>query len=107
MIVRCWLIFGCLLLCGHLLSQSASRLPARDTSFTVNRELEKLKKDYPFIQSVNEPRTSSVKEQLDVPYCTNASRPLMMDVFKPAARLKQNGAAIMIIHGGGWRSGDR
>src|SRR5947209_6242015 len=38
---------------------------------------------------------------------TAGSRKLLIDVFYPAAKAKEKRPAIMIIFGGGWRSGNR
>ncbi|HEY6956483.1 MAG TPA: alpha/beta hydrolase [Flavisolibacter sp.] len=78
-----------------------------DTSFTVNHEYNKLIKNYPSIKIVNEFHLPSVAEKRNIAYCTLKKRKLLLDVFYPCARSKQNRAAIMIIFGGGWRSGNR
>lgn len=78
-----------------------------DTSFTVGREYEKLKKHYPFIQIVAPLSAGTVTEKKDVVYCTTGSRNLLLDVFSPAQKDNRKRAAILLIHGGGWRSGNR
>ena len=78
-----------------------------DTSFTLNHEYNKLVKNYPKIKPVNEFHLASVAEKRNIIYCSLGERKLLLDVFYPAARSKQNRAAIMIIFGGGWRSGNR
>jgi acetyl esterase/lipase len=41
---------------------------------------------------------------LDVVYGDAGSRPLKMDIYRPD---KPNGAAVLLIHGGGWRGGSK
>ncbi|MGZ3923118.1 MAG: alpha/beta hydrolase fold domain-containing protein [Flavisolibacter sp.] len=78
-----------------------------DTSFTVYHEYNKLIKNYPHIKIINEFQSAAVSEKRNIAYCTLGQRKLLLDVFYPSAKPKQNRAAIMIIFGGGWRSGNR
>ena len=56
---------------------------------------------------VDEFHSGSVKEKRSIAYCTIGERKLLLDVFYPTIRSKEKGTAVMIIHGGGWRSGSR
>jgi len=78
-----------------------------DTSFTVYHEYNKLKKNYPDIRIVSEFHFPTVAEKKNITYCKIGERKLMLDVFYPSAKSKQKSAAVMIIFGGGWRSGNR
>src|SRR5690242_3250932 len=78
-----------------------------DTSFTLNHEYNKLVKNYPQIKPVNEFHLKSVAEKRNITYCSLGERKLLLDVFYPSTKSRQNRAAIMIIFGGGWRSGNR
>nr|WP_255563687.1 alpha/beta hydrolase [Mucilaginibacter rivuli] len=64
-------------------------------------------KKYPFIRLVPDSVTSAVKETRNLVYCQVDNRQLHLDAFSPASRSKKTTPAILIIHGGGWRSGDR
>lgn len=79
----------------------------RDTSYNVNNELKKNQKNYPFIQLPATPKAGKVNEKKDIVYCLRGNRKLVLDIFSPAQKAKDKRAAILIIHGGGWRSGDR
>ncbi|MBN8672573.1 MAG: alpha/beta hydrolase fold domain-containing protein [Chitinophagales bacterium] len=79
----------------------------RDTSYNLNNELKKNQKNYPFIQLPATPKTGIVSEKKGIVYCQRGNRKLLLDVFSPAQKAKDKRAAILIIHGGGWRSGDR
>ena len=78
-----------------------------DTSFTVQKEFEKLKKNYPCIQIVQSLASANVIEKKDIVYCTTGKRRLLLDAFIPAKKSNKKRAAVIVIHGGGWRSGNK
>jgi pectinesterase len=78
-----------------------------DTSYTTYSAYVSSKKTNPGIKIVGEFHSKSVKEKRSISYCTIGERKLLLDVFYPSAKSKNKQAAIMIIHGGGWRSGNR
>jgi pectinesterase len=53
------------------------------------------------------PLPSSVAEERGISYCNTGTRDLKLDVFHPKVKSKKMLPAVLIIHGGGWRSGDR
>ncbi|MDH7604574.1 MAG: alpha/beta hydrolase, partial [Melioribacter sp.] len=76
----------------------------QDTSFTIYSAYEKLKNDYPFVKpaKVNE-NVVSIK---NIVYYKEGKRKLQLDLFMP--RIIDNKLpCIIIIHGGGWRSGHK
>ncbi|MEO8111928.1 MAG: alpha/beta hydrolase fold domain-containing protein [Ginsengibacter sp.] len=77
-----------------------------DTSYTNYSAYTSTKKSFPNIKLVQEVHFSSVKETRDIVYCTAGNRDLKLDAFIPSNNKKQI-PAIIIIHGGGWRSGNR
>lgn len=79
----------------------------RDTSYNVNNELKKNQKNYPFIQLPATPKAGIVNEKKDIVYCQRGNRKLLLDIFSPSQKAKDKRVAMLIIHGGGWRSGDR
>jgi len=78
-----------------------------DTSYTTYSAYISSKKSNPNIKIVPEFRSKTVKEKRSITYCTIGKRKLLLDAFCPSAKAKNKRAAIMIIHGGGWRSGNR
>lgn len=78
-----------------------------DTSYTTLSAYNSTKKKYPAIKIVQEFHLKSVKEKRNITYCTLDKRALQLDAFYPASKTKVRHAAIMIVHGGGWRSGNR
>lgn len=100
-----------LALLGHgLLANpaAAQQLSApRDTSFTVRSAYLKEKKKHPDISIAQPALPATVRAAYNLTYCTLGSRALQLDVFCPKARRKGGYPAVLFIHGGGWRSGDR
>ena len=102
------LIGAALLGAGLAGAAHAQQLPIpRDTSFTVGSAFVKEKKHHPAITIVRPALPPAVRAAHNITYCTPASRPLQLDIFYPKAKRKQGYPAVMFIHGGGWRSGDR
>jgi len=94
---------GFLAVCLALNAQSP--VP-RDTSFALYSTFIKNKKKYPEISMVSEQLPKGVKLKKDITYCSIGQRALKLDVFYPAKGTKVL-PAIVLVHGGGWRSGDR
>lgn len=104
-------LLSVLLLCSlsmYSFGQSIAGITNKtDTSYTTYSAYISSKKTNPDIQIVPEFHFKSVKEKRNITYCTIGERKLLLDVFCPSAKTKNKRAAIMIIHGGGWRSGSR
>lgn len=77
-----------------------------DTSFTNYSAYTNAKKNYPQTSWVKEDELPSVKKESNIPYLTIDNTTLSLDVFHPKKKHKPL-PAILIIHGGGWRSGNR
>jgi acetyl esterase/lipase/lysophospholipase L1-like esterase len=78
-----------------------------DTSFNMNTAYLSTKKTNPETKWMPKISYRSVKVDRDLEYCSAGSRRLLLDVFHPAAGASKNRTAIVIIFGGGWRSGNR
>ncbi|MBO9586332.1 MAG: alpha/beta hydrolase [Flavobacterium sp.] len=76
-----------------------------DTSYTIKSTYTKLIKKYPFITIPEIKANSEVKETFDLVYNQDQDRVLHFDAFVNTKK-KKNPAVIM-IHGGGWRSGNK
>ncbi|TVZ17087.1 pectinesterase [Maribacter sp. MAR_2009_72] len=79
----------------------------RDTSYTTASAFAKDVKNYPHIKLVKEFDFETVKKESDLTYCTLGKRELKLDVFQPKIKSTTLRTAVIIIHGGGWRSGNR
>jgi acetyl esterase/lipase len=90
------------------LSARAQQFPApRDTSFTVHSAYLKEKKHRPTISIARPALPATVRAAYDVTYCSLDQRSLRLDIFYPKAKHRRGYPAVLLIHGGGWRSGDR
>jgi acetyl esterase/lipase len=93
---------------GESFSQSTAGITGKpDTSYTTHSAYISSRKTNPNIKIVNEFHSKSVKEKRNIAYCTIGEKKLLLDAFYPSKKTKAKRAAIMIIHGGGWRSGNR
>jgi len=80
---------------------------SRDTSFTLYSATLKVKKDYPSISPVDRKIPLNVEVKKNLVYSIIGKRRLHADLFTPKTKSKNPAAAVIIIHGGGWRSGDK
>jgi acetyl esterase/lipase len=96
-----------LLFAGVLLGwgQQQNTFPV-DTSFTLHSAWQKEVKHYPFIKPVFPIVPDAVEEKHDLVYATYAGREMHLDVYAPGD-LKEARPAIVFIHGGGWKSGNK
>ncbi|WP_276483733.1 alpha/beta hydrolase [Paraflavitalea pollutisoli] len=78
-----------------------------DTSFNNPGAYKKELKYHPGISLVTTTTMPAVKQDTGIVYCTTGTRQLLLDVFAPKGKSRKQRPAILIIHGGGWRSGNR
>ena len=64
-------------------------------------------KSNPEARFVPELSSSLYSTKKNIVYCEVNERKLLMDVFYPKKQTKKKRIALIIIHGGGWRSGNR
>jgi acetyl esterase/lipase len=93
-----------LLLIHHLMLPVQDGIP-RDTSFTLSGTAEKVSKQYPNAQLVFPTHPKDVTVEKDLVYSSHGERKLHLDIFQ--SRIKTLQPAVVLIHGGGWRSGER
>lgn len=79
----------------------------RDSSYTTKSAFSNDIKKYPHIKIVKEFNFETVIKESDITYCSLGERELKLDVFQPKNQNNKLRTAIIIIHGGGWRSGNR
>ncbi len=98
-------------LCDNGFGQSVEQkeIP-RDTSYTPYQTWVKFRKEFPQAEIVKPHLSDGVKAEYEVVYTTISETPfgkrdLHLDVFRP----KKAGIypALLLVHGGGWRSGNR
>ena len=94
------------LLTFEAVGQSTKGLTGKpDTSYSNYTAFVSTRKSHPDIKLVREKTFRKVREKREIVYCSAGGRKLLIDAFVPRAKGKR--PAIMIIHGGGWRSGNR
>lgn len=76
-----------------------------DSSYTPKSVYDKVKKDHPQVSLVASRKYGNVNQKKEIVYKKIKDRELHLDAFFPKNK-KQN-PAIVIIHGGGWRSGNK
>ncbi len=101
-----WIVIACLLSTGLACAQEAS-FP-RDTSYTLHSAYQKLHKKYPFIKPVQALLPEGVLSKEEVVYRRLGDRALHLDLYYPAqADSIKKYPGVVLIHGGGWRTGDK
>lgn len=76
----------------------------RDTSFTINSAYEKIKNEFPIAKPATVNKGITIKN--NIIYYQEGERKLHLDLFIPES-LNKKMPCIIIIHGGGWRSGHK
>ncbi|HEX2684902.1 MAG TPA: alpha/beta hydrolase [Ferruginibacter sp.] len=101
-------IFFCTLILFKATAQSTAGITGiPDTSFNISSEYQKILKTYPGIKMIPPIEHRIIKAKKNISYCKTGERELTLDVFCPAKKIKNNHIAILLIHGGGWRSGNK
>jgi acetyl esterase/lipase len=99
-----WAITGSVQAQVH--SQMHPSIPV-DTSYNVQNEWVKQSKKYPFIQIARPTGSDSVTVYRDLVYESIHGRDLHVDVFRPAYTKEKRTPVVVMVHGGGWRSGEK
>ncbi|WP_345950371.1 alpha/beta hydrolase [Mucilaginibacter sp. PAMB04274] len=106
--VRClFLIASLLVATGTYAQRTAGLTQQPDASFTNYSAYKNAKKKYPQIQLVKDSLPPLVKANQNINYLTVNDQKLLLDVFRPKKAAQKLLPAVIIIHGGGWRSGSR
>lgn len=99
-----WCLLAALIMSAIAKGQTSNVV---DTSFTVYSAYVKALKTNPDIKIVDEDVTKDIIAIRDIAYCNRQGQPLLLDVFRPAKKRRVPYPAVLLIHGGGWRSGNR
>ncbi|MEQ9378152.1 MAG: alpha/beta hydrolase [Imperialibacter sp.] len=79
----------------------------KDTSYSNYNALQSTRQTHPDIVLVRELSSKRIREQRNIPYANTGKRELLLDAFYPKKPSKKPRPAVLIIHGGGWRTGNR
>ena len=100
------ILFLLILLYGF--SQSTKGITGKpDTSYSLYSAYAGTIKSNPEAKIVNELHSPSIAEERTITYCTIGSRKFLIDAFYPKQQNTNKRIAIIIVHGGGWRTGNR
>lgn len=78
-----------------------------DSTYTVARSCEKVKKYYPDITVAQNRINSHINSTSDLVYKKTGDRSLHLDVFSPKEPSKKLRPVVLMVHGGGWSSGTK
>ena len=102
------MIFFSLLAFVETFAQSTIGITGKpDTSYSTYSAYTSTKKTHPGISIVEEFHSNIVSEKRNITYCSIGDRKLLLDAFYPSPENKTSRPGILIIHGGGWRTGNR
>jgi len=109
-VIRVLFIVGLIALTLNWTDSIAQNSFPKDTSFTAFQTWLKLRSDFPEISIVKPQLPPGVLEEKEVVYATlpktsYGRRELHLDLYRPEKQGKY--PAILFIHGGGWRSGNK
>ena len=79
----------------------------KDTSFTNNSAVKWAQGDGYDVTIAHSKNAHLTNSEFDKTYCQTSDYTLTVDVFSPKKRTKSKLPAIIFIHGGGWRTGDK
>jgi len=103
---RYFFVCICVLCLADAKAQNTTWLTGvKDTSYSNQGDYRSIKKKYPFIKLVTDQTQENVKEERNLVYRKVRKRKLHIDAFLPMVIPKT--PAMIIVHGGGWRSGNR
>lgn len=106
-----YLATGLFLFCGMMeetIAQSTAGITnQRDTSYGNYNAFESTRKTHPFIKLITEFTNPSVAEEKNIIYGNTGTRNLLTDAFYPKEKNQRKRIAVIMIHGGGWRTGNR
>jgi PelA/Pel-15E family pectate lyase len=88
-------------------SSDESSIYPRDTSYTIYSTYKKIVTEYPFIKIVTTEISTDIAFEKDIVYKTTDNHKLHLDLFKPKSDDDKIFPAVLLIHGGGWKSGNK
>ena len=102
------LVISFLLISCYGFSQSIKGITGKpDTSYSLHSAYAATIKSNPEAMFVEELHSASVIEEKNIIYCNNSKRNLLIDAFRPKLKTQGKSIAVIIVHGGGWRTGNR
>ncbi len=94
-----------LILLSHISAQQSEIV--KDTSFNTKSTAIKIAKNFPNAKVVEAIVLGNVVASYDIVYASRDNHKLRLDIFSPKPVSNKPLPFVMIMHGGGWRSGDK
>ena len=88
-------------------TDSTTRQIPRDTSFTIYSAYRKIISKYPEAKIAERLSYKGVLSEENVVYVSYGTRKLHADIFSPLVKSNGPFPGVILIHGGGWRSGNK
>jgi len=104
--IKSVLFFFTQLVAIYCFSQPTTNFPT-DTSFTTNSAYRKEVKNYPFITIAQPIRAENCSTEKDIEYAQYDGRAMHLDLIYPTLKEGKLRPAVVLIHGGGWSSGNK
>ena len=105
---RACLIFFFFICVGKGFAQRTDGITGKpDTSYSLQSAYAGTIKTNPEAKIVDELDFPNLVEEKNINYCSVGDRKLLIDAFYAKSKPSSKRTAIIIIHGGGWRSGNR
>jgi pectinesterase len=101
------MMIACMAAAGIVTCAAAGKDIPRDTSFALYNTTVKVQKKYPDARLIIPELPAGCTKQENVVYAHSGDRDLHLDIFSPRAKKSDRFPCILMIHGGGWRSGSR
>ena len=92
-------------ICAFSQKVTSQKFP-KDTSYTLYSAAKKMYKKYPQANLVRDVLPANVKVKKNVVYKKIGNRELLLNIYYPAKFKNKVVPALLMIHGGGWSSGD-
>lgn len=93
---------------GFVAAQSIAGITGKpDTSYSIHSAYAASVKSHPVTKLTGDFKSATVAEESSLVYCVQGNRKLLTDVFYPKQKPAEKRIAIILIHGGGWRSGNK
>jgi len=103
-----WFVISFSLIALSGISQSTKGITGKpDTSYSINSAYARTIKSNPEAKMVEELYSPNIVEEKNINYCSADDRKLLLDVFYPKQRSSNKRIAVIIVHGGGWRTGNK
>ena len=100
-----WCIGLLVSVCGHVQAQSTAGITGvPDTSYSLQSAYRNTLKSFPQIVAVTDTVSRNIKQK-QFTYCNTDGDGLTIDAFWLRHKTSQKRTAVILIHGGGWRSG--